>query len=177
MNWFQNLINKCLSCIPRLWLVNPDESGIRITLGKHVKSCGPGYYFYWGLIQECTKVYTMPQVVDLRPQSLRVPTDEDNYHLEKDIVVSGAIMYRITDARKALLNVQDFDRSLTTLALGVISRGELDPEKILKGIREEASGWGIKVIKTFITDRGDVTNVRLLTNTPSVSIISGVSNG
>jgi len=158
MDWLNELISKLFSIIPRLWMVQPDEAGVRTTLGNHVKAIGPGYWFYWPLIQEIITLTVTPQVVDLRPQSLRID--------DQDVTVSGAIMYRISDARKALLNVQDYDRSLITLALGIIANGELHEDEILKRLREAAAGWGIKVMRVFITDRGNVLNIRLLTNTP-----------
>ena len=161
-DWLTQLISKLFAFIPRLQLVQPDESGVRTTLGSHVGPIEPGWYIYCPLFQEIRLMTITPQVVDLRPQSLRVD--------DKDVTVSGAIMYRVSDARKALLNVQDYDRSLTTLALGIIARGELHESEILKGLREAAAGWGIKVMSVFLTDRGDVVNIRLLTNSTSVPI-------
>lgn len=165
MNWLTNVLIKLFAFVPRLQLVQPDEGGVRITLGTRVCSLIPGWYIHCPLFQEIRVITCTPQVVDLRPQSLRVA--------DKDVTISGAIMYRVSDAKKASLNVQDYDRSLTTLALGIIARGEQREEEILKGIREAAAGWGIKVIRVFITDRGSVLNIRLLTNNTSVSIDEG----
>lgn len=109
------------------------------------------------------------QVVDLRSQSVRV---KDGYSL----IVSGAIQYSIKDVYKAIFNVQDPDKSLETLALGIILEyvknrtvkecqevGALKKE-ILKGIKEAAQGWGLKIEKVYITDLDRTKNIRLLTN-------------
>jgi len=162
MDWLTSVLTKLFAFIPRLQLVQPDEGGIRVTLGTRVCSLSPGYYVYCPLFQEIRIITCTVQIIDLRPQSLQVN--------DKDVVISGAIMYKVSDARKALLNVQDYDRSLTTLALGIIARGEQREEEILKGIREAAAGWGIKVIRVFLTDRGNVLNIRLLTNSTSVPV-------
>jgi len=110
----------------------------------------------------------MPQAVDLRPQSVHTSDGVD-------MVISGAILYRISDAKKAILNVLDYDRSLQVLALGVIAdffmgEHEIDwkinldslRNSILTGIREEAAGFGLKIMKIFITDLGCTKNLRVL---------------
>ncbi|KKK51748.1 hypothetical protein LCGC14_3111870, partial [marine sediment metagenome] len=78
--------------------------------------------------------------------------------------------------RKAMLEVQDYDRSLEALSLGVLlatvstlPEDELYSieqlgETVLKKMREEAAGWGLKLQKVYITDLGRTRNLRLLTN-------------
>jgi regulator of protease activity HflC (stomatin/prohibitin superfamily) len=92
------------------------------------------------------------------------------------MVISGAIRYKVIDIRKAMLEVRDSEESLIALFLGVLlsaastmTESELfDTERlgesILKKIREEASGWGLKIQKVYITDLGRTKNIRLLTN-------------
>jgi len=73
-----------------------------------------------------------------------------------------AIMYRIKDASNALLKVQDYDRSLQTLSLGIVSQhinqhdSPLDVETIVltvqKGIKEHARGWGLEIMRVYMTD-------------------------
>ena len=119
------------------------------------------------------------QIVDLRAQSIRTQDDEST-------VVSGAIQYSIRDIYKAIINVQDVDKSLETLALGIIfdfvhSRrledcrdiGVLKTE-ILKGIKEAATGWGLKIEKVYITDLDKTRNIRLLLNK---GILGTINNG
>jgi len=84
-----------------LYYVQPDEAGVRITLGNKVKAIGPGPWLYWPVVQDITVVTVTPQVVDLRGQS--------SISSGRDYVISGAIMYRIDSAEKAILAVQDFD--------------------------------------------------------------------
>jgi len=175
MNWLVNLIDKLFAFIPRLLIVEPDEGGVRTTLGKHAKLLEPGWHFYWPMIQDGTTVTVTPQVVDLRPQS--VSMDGNDY------CISGAIQYRIKDAKMAILNVNSFDESLQALALGVISEyvNTLEPGKILtvpdikaavlKGIKENARGWGLDIMKVFITDLGSTKNVRILSGVASTPYI------
>ncbi len=169
MEWLTNILETLRNVFPKTFTVFPDEAGVRITLGTKVKTLKPGWYIYWPPIQELTKVTITPQAIDLRPQSVYT---EDS----KDVVISGAILYRISEARKAILEVQDFDRSLQVLALGVIAEfigkhKSVDlkiadlREVILTGVREEAAGFGLKIMKVYITDLGHTKNLRVLGGT------------
>lgn len=109
------------------------------------------------------------QVVDLRSQSVR---SKDGHSL----VVSGAIQYSIKDINKAVFNVQDVDKSLETLALGIILEFVKNrtveecqdivalKKEILRGIKDAAQGWGLKIERVYITDLDKARNYRLLTN-------------
>ncbi len=175
MNWLVNLIDKLFAFVPRLLIVEIDEAGIRTTLGKHVKVLEPGWYIYWPLIQQEYVIGVTPQVVDLRPQSV--------CYEGCDYCISGAIQYRIRDIRAANFNVQDFDTALQNLALGVISEyvNSLESDKfltvpeikiaVLKGIKENARGWGLDIMKIFVTDLGSTKNVMVLSGAPVTSYI------
>lgn len=174
MDWLQQIFERFLSVLPRIQQISPNKLGVRILFGKFVKILKPGWYIYWPWIHEVQWAIVKPQVVDLRAQS--VGTIDG-----KSLVVSGAIQYKITDIKKALLEVQDYDKSLETLALGIILEfvknktsalchdTDLLKQEILKGIRDAASGWGLKIDKVYITDFDKSRNLRLLTNTVNYS--------
>lgn len=106
------------------------------------------------------------QVVDLAAQSVQ---SKDKHEL----VVSGSIRYHIVDVEKALFAVQDLDKALSTLALGVILEHinsctldecmniENTKKELRRGLAEAASGWGIKVENVSLTDFGRVKSLRL----------------
>ena len=167
MEWLSNLIEFLRDLFPRKFYLSPDEGGVRITLGSYVKTLSPGWYYYWPVLQECRGIKTVPQLVDLRPQST-LSSD----HI--DLAISGGIKYRVTDVRKTILEIHDYDKSIQTAALGIICEfvnkrdfedlnnfSELR-EAILAGIREEAAGMGLKIMKVYITDIGRTKNIRLL---------------
>ena len=168
MDFLNKIYASIKKLIPTIEMIRPDEAGVRITLGTRVKTLSPGWYFFWRLIQELEYTTVTTQVKDLRPQSIRIKSG-------RDLTVSGIIKYKITDVCKALLDVQDFDSSLQALALGVLHTIisttediEDTPDEIadlvLTKIREEASGWGLKIQKVYISDFGHVRNIRLLTD-------------
>lgn len=174
MGFWARLFEAIRKFIPRIELIQPDEAGVKVTLGTREKILGSGWYLLWPVIQEILYTTVTVQVKDLRSQSV---LSKDH----KDMTVSGAIKYKIVDIRKAMLEVQDYDRSLEALSLGVLlsvantlteeelSDTETLGDDILKKIREEASGWGLKLQKFYITDLGRVRNIRLLTNGVGVS--------
>ena len=169
MEWLKEIFERLLSIFPRILILAPYESGIRLTFGKHLKVLDPGWYLYWPLIQRVVWMEVQTQVVDLRTQSVRT---KDNF----DIIISGAIQYSIKDVEKANVNVQDVDKSIETLSLGIIldfvKHKNLDDcqnidilkSEILKGLKDAAKGWGLKIEKIFITDLGRTRNLRLLGN-------------
>ncbi len=177
MSWLNNLIQSIRDLFPKVFMVFPDEGGVRITFGRIVKTLKPGWYLYWAPVQHVEKLCTTPQAVDLRPQSVLTSDDVD-------MVIGGAILYKVTDARKAVLEVQDYDRSVQTLALGVIAEHighhpsdklEIDKlrETMVTKIREEAVGFGLKIMRVYITDLGHCKNLRVLGEVEAYKIEGG----
>ncbi len=171
MSWIERLIDRILKLFPRIFLVNPNEGGIRVTLGTRVKLLDPGWYLYLGLFQTVEKIDVKQQVVDLRPQSVRTKDGQD-------MTISGAIKYKVVDVCKAILDVLDYDKNIQVLALGIIQEhvaqhrledinGVDLANKVLNGLREAAQGWGLKLQLVRITDIGRTRNIRLLTNPSS----------
>jgi len=170
--WLVTLLDKILCWLPRPIVVAPDESGYRTSPrfrgGMKVKSLGPGCYLWLPLIQKAEKIEIKTQVKDLRAQSVWTK-DEEN------ITISGAIRYKITNATNAILEVFDFDNNIQTIALATIHEfvnqhtlqecRRQTPELmkiILDKVREESRGWGLKIENVYLTDTGDVFNLRML---------------
>ena len=97
-------------------------------------------------------------------------------------------MYRVSDSVKAILKVQDYDKSLYTVALGIVADyiNQHDyndctvkgiKEAILEGVRKDAEGWGLKIMRMYVTDFGTTRNLRvLMNNTPSMPIIGDLDD-
>ena len=169
MTWLTQLLDKLFCWIPRLYTVNPDESGVRITLGKHVKPISPGWHLNWPPIHDFTTISVATQGLTLAAQSVTTADDVD-------LVVRGALLYRITNAEKAIFETDDFDKSLEAVAGGVIEKfvssktyeqlrdREALRTEIRRGLREEAAGWGIKLMRVYVPDIGRVRNIRVLSD-------------
>lgn len=167
MGWVKELIQRLTCFIPRPVMLAKYQAGVRITWGRRCKKISSGLFWYIPLFQDIIDLEVQTQVVDLRGQSVHT---KDGKHL----IVSGAIQYSIKDIYKAIFNVQNVDVSLETLALGVIleyvSERTLEEcqeviglkKEILKGIKDAAQGWGVKIEHVYITDLDESRNIRLI---------------
>lgn len=145
---------------------------MRTTLGKHIKDCPPGWYIDWPIIHQFTKVNVAIQGVRFAVQSI---TTRDGV----DISVRGAVLYRITDAHKAIFETDDFDQALEAIAGGVIGSfianktyDEIRDHKeikaeIMKGLRGEATGWGIRLLRVYLPDICRSSSIRVLADQPT----------
>ncbi|MCP4541708.1 MAG: SPFH domain-containing protein [Chloroflexi bacterium] len=166
MEWLQQIFDRILALIPGLVMVDPTEMAARITGGSQYRVLKPGWYIVWPVLQKVIAMEVVTQVVDLPPQSVRTSDGQD-------IVVSGAVRYRIRDVEKALFTVQDVDQAIVTLALGVILEyvrlQKLSDCDSIDGVKQElrkkladaARGWGVKVEQVYLTDLGRVRSLRL----------------
>jgi len=179
MSWIIDLL-KWLTCwLPHPVMIRPDQKGLRIT-GPRVKVLNAGIYWYVPLFQALPVTTVTPQPIDLRGQSVHTKCGVD-------MIMSACILYRIADVRKAVLEVLDYDTALPAIALGVVTRfvsrkqkeelHDIDAlsKEVLQGTREEAAGWGLKIMKVMITDIGTSRNLRVIGDTNTV--VGEISNG
>jgi regulator of protease activity HflC (stomatin/prohibitin superfamily) len=167
MNWMLDILEKLTCWFPRPYLVQPDEAGVRITLGKYIKDLTPGWYIDIPLIHTFIKVNVALQGVKFEIQSV---TTKDDVPL----AIRGAVRYHISNARKAIFETDDFDKSLEAVATGAISNvvstqiyADLQDRQTLqaeltKAVREAAQGWGIKLQNVYLSDFAKAINIRLL---------------
>ena len=168
MQWLERFFEKLLALLPMLVLIEPTEQAARIT-GRRYKIIGPGLYLLWPLVQKIIRMDVVTQVVDLAAQTIRTVDGQE-------LVVSGSIRYRIVDIEKALFAVQDLDKALSTLALGVILEyvqvktliACMDADAVKKELRRAmagaCSGWGVKIEGVMLTDLGRVRSLRLFSD-------------
>ena len=138
--------------------VNQYERGVMFTLGKFTGIKQPG----WRLV---IPVFQMMKKIDMRMKAVDVP---DQRAITKDNVavgVNAVIYYKVIDAAKAVLEVEDFFHAMTQLAQttmrNAVGEVELDDllskrEKISERIREivdkASDSWGISVDNVALKD-------------------------
>ncbi|MBI2706881.1 MAG: slipin family protein [Proteobacteria bacterium] len=127
------------------------ERGVVFTLGRFWKVKGPGLILVFPIIQKMVRV-------DLRLVVLDIPTQEvisrDNVSLQ----VNAVLYFRVIDAQKAIINVEDFFEATSQLAQttlrSVLGQHELDVilaerDKLNASLQrildEQTETWGIKV--------------------------------
>lgn len=138
--------------------INQYERGIKFSFGKYTGMMEPGWRIIWPIIQSFRRV-------DIRTKAVDVPDQEA---ITKDNVstrISAVIYYKITDASKAILEVEDFFFAVHQLAQttmrNVVGEAELDgllanrdaiAQRIKDIVRETTQGWGIEVLAVELKD-------------------------
>lgn len=142
--------------IPPWAFVFPDENGILLRGGKYKKTLTAGFYLKWPLYDRVQKIYIKEQIVNLPNQSV---TTIDGTVL----AISGTIRYEVSDGKKALLNVLNYDQSLQNLGLGTIAAyvsrvsqnsctySEIERE-VLDELQSESEDWGLEILDFKLTD-------------------------
>jgi regulator of protease activity HflC (stomatin/prohibitin superfamily) len=138
--------------------VNEYERGVKFLLGKYTHMVNPGWRIVLPIIQSMTKV-------DLRVKAVDVPFQEA---ITKDNIsakINAVIYYKVSDAAKAVLEVENFFFATSQLAQTTMRNvvGELELDELLAN-REAAAAkikhivdtatdpWGIKVESVELKD-------------------------
>ena len=134
-----------------IWIFREYERGVVFTLGRFWKVKGPGLVTIIPLIQKVVRV-------DLRTVVLEVPTQDVISRDNVSVKVSAVIYFRIINAEKAIIEVEDFFTATSQLAQttlrSVLGKHQLDDmlaerEKlnldVQKSLDAQTDSWGIKV--------------------------------
>lgn len=138
--------------------VNQYEKGVFFTIGKFTGIREPGWRIVIPIFQSMKKV-------DMRVKAVDVPEQKAITKDNIAVGVTAVIYYRVVDAAKAILEVEDFIYAMSQLAQttmrNAVGEVELDDllsqrDKISERIRnvvDEASElWGIKVSNVELKD-------------------------
>ncbi|OIP77775.1 MAG: hypothetical protein AUK16_01150 [Parcubacteria group bacterium CG2_30_44_11] len=157
MSWIILLIG-IIIVLSFLREVKQYERGVVLTMGKYSGIRGPG----WSII---VPVFQKLQKVDMRVKAVDVP---DQKVITKDNVsasINAVIYYKVSDAAKAILEVEDYFYAVSQLAQttmrNIVGSADLDQvlserETLSKRIRDiidtESDAWGIKVENVELKD-------------------------
>ena len=138
--------------------VNEYERGIKFARGKFKCIMNPGWHFVVPIFQSYRKV-------DVRTKAVDVPAQEAITKDNVSIKINAVLYYKVFDASKAILGVENFYYAISQLAqttmrngVGSVTLDELlvDREKIsteiCKIIDELSDPWGIKVENVELKD-------------------------
>ncbi|QYJ87670.1 slipin family protein [Shewanella mesophila] len=127
------------------------ERGVVFMLGRFYQVKGPGLIIVIPLIQQMVRV-------DLRTVVMDVPTQDVISRDNVSVKVNAVIYFRVIDAQKAIINVEDYLQATSQLAQttlrSVLGQHELDEmlanrEMLNTDIQaildSRTDGWGIKV--------------------------------
>lgn len=138
--------------------INEYERGVRFTLGKFSKILTPGWTIIWPIFQSYRKV-------DIRTKAVDVPEQEAITKDNVSVKINAVIYYKISDAAKSIIEVEDFYYAVSQLAqttmrnaVGTVSLDHLLSEretisaKICEIIDKATDPWGIKVENVELKD-------------------------
>ena len=138
--------------------INQYERGVRFTMGKFSGIMNPG----WNIIIPVLQGY---QKVDMRIKALDVPDQNAISRDNVSVQVNAVIYYKVSDAEKAIIEVEDFRNAISQYAqttmrniVGEVTLDELlsSRDQIADRIREivdkETDAWGLKVQNVELKD-------------------------
>lgn len=138
--------------------INEYERGVMFTMGRFSKIMNPGWRIIVPVFQRLMKV-------DMRVKAVDVP---DQKAITKDNIsvgVNAVIYYKVADASRAILNVENFYHAMSQLAQttmrNIVGEVELDEllserdrisERIRSIVDQASDEWGIKVDNVELKD-------------------------
>lgn len=138
--------------------INQYERGVKFTFGKFTSIMEPGWRIIWPIIQTYQKV-------DVRTKAVDVPDQNAITRDNVSVRVNAVIYYKVSDANKAIIEVEDFRYAISQYAqttmrniVGEVTLDELlsSRDKIAERIREivdkETDAWGLKVQNVELKD-------------------------
>lgn len=131
-------------------VVDQYERGVVLTLGKHTSTRSPGLTWIFPGIQRIFKV-------DLRILTKDVPRQEVITKDNVTVHVDAVVYYKVNNAEKATLDIQDFRKATLTYAQATMRDvvGEVDLDTLLTE-REQLSK-DIKIIVDKFTDKWGIS--------------------
>lgn len=134
------------------------ERGVKFTTGKFTKMMEPGWRLVIPIFQSYKKV-------DIRTKAVDVPEQEAITRDNVSVKINAVIYYKVFDASKAILAVENFRYAVSQLAqttmrnaVGAVSLDELLSERekisteICNLIDQATDPWGIKVENVELKD-------------------------
>lgn len=138
--------------------INQYERGVKFTMGRYTGIMAPG----WRLV---IPVFQTFQKVDMRIKAVDVADQKAITRDNVSVTVNAVIYYKIADAAKAVIEVENFYYAITQYAqttmrniVGEVTLDELlgQREKIADRIKEivdkETDEWGLKVNNVELKD-------------------------
>ena len=138
--------------------VNEFERGVKFTMGKFTSVASPG----WRLV---VPIFQYMKKVDMRVKAVDVPSQESITRDNVSTQINAVIYYKVTDASKAIIEVENFYYAVSQLAqttmrnvVGEVTLDELltNRDDISARIREIVDKltdpWGLKVDSVDLKD-------------------------
>lgn len=141
-------------------VVDQYQRGVVLTLGRYTGTLEPGLNFLFPVVQRMYRV-------DIRVVSVDVPDQDCITKDNVTVKVNAVIYYKVLDSRKAVMEVKDYQYTISQLAqttmrdtIGEVTLDELLAERdqisarIGKSVDKATDPWGLKVDSVNLKDIG-----------------------
>lgn len=138
--------------------INQYEKGVKFTMGKFSGIMEPGWKIVVPIFQSYKKV-------DMRVRAVDVPDQEAITKDNISVTVNAVIYYKVADAEKAIIEVEDFFYAVSQLAQTTMRNvvGEVDLDELLSNrdaiaekirtiVDKATDAWGVKVDSVELKD-------------------------
>lgn len=138
--------------------INQYQKGVKFQLGKYIGLMEPGWRLVWPIFFSYRKV-------DLRVRAVDVPNQEAITKDNISVSVNAVIYYKVREADKVILEVEDFYYAISQLAQttmrnavgqvdldGLLSQRDRVSESIRSIIDKATDPWGIQVNNVELKD-------------------------
>ncbi len=138
--------------------VNQYQKGVKFMLGKYIGLMEPGWRLVFPIIQSYRKV-------DLRVKAVDVASQEAITKDNISVSVNAVIYYKVRNADKAILEVENFYYAISQLAQTTMRNavGQVDLDELLSSrdrvsenirtvVDKASDPWGIEVINVELKD-------------------------
>ncbi|MFH1346796.1 MAG: slipin family protein [Spirochaetota bacterium] len=138
--------------------INQYQKGVKFKLGKYIGLMEPGWRLVWPVINSYQKI-------DLRLKAVDVPNQEAITKDNISVSVNAVIYYKVQEADKAVLEVENFYYAISQLAQTTMRNavGQVDLDDLLSKrdrvsenirliIDKATDPWGIKVLNVELKD-------------------------
>lgn len=156
--WTVLLVIIVILFLATLRQVNEFQRGVKFTMGRYTKTVNPG----WRVV---VPVFQYMPKVDMRVKAVDVPNQEAITRDNVSNQISAVIYYKVVDAAKAIIQVENFYYAVSQLAQTTMRNvvGEVTLDELLSN-REQISNkiqaivdkttdqWGIKVETVELKD-------------------------
>ncbi|TSC60168.1 MAG: SPFH domain / Band 7 family protein [Parcubacteria group bacterium LiPW_15] len=111
--WLGKIFELITALIPRPFIIDATQEGVKFKYGKYIVHLLPGVYGYWPLVTKVVAIQVKRQAVVLKPQVL---TTKDG----KSVIMGTLIAYTIIDAVAALTEVDNLSETLFEVSQGAV---------------------------------------------------------
>jgi regulator of protease activity HflC (stomatin/prohibitin superfamily) len=138
--------------------INQYERGVVLTLGRYTGMLEPGWRIIIPVFQSYLKV-------DIRVKAVDVPDQNAITRDNVSVAVNAVIYYKVSDAAKAILEVEDFRYAISQYAQTTMRNivGEVTLDELLGGrdriadrireiVEKETTSWGLQVNNVELKD-------------------------